>query len=44
MSLMMEMGWMPLSPDGIAMCQTRVVEAQAVEEGIHVSRQHPWDI
>jgi hypothetical protein len=30
-----EMGWMPLSPDGIAMCQTRGVEAQVEGEGIH---------
>ncbi len=30
-----EMGWMPLSPDGIAMCETRGVEAQAEGEGIH---------
>jgi hypothetical protein len=30
-----EMGWMPLSPDGVAMCQPRGVEAQAIEEGIH---------
>ncbi len=30
-----EMGWMPLSPDGIAMCHTRGVEAQAEGEGIH---------
>lgn len=27
---------MPLSPDGIAMCQTRGVETQVVGEGIHV--------
>jgi hypothetical protein len=33
--LQLEMGWMPLSPDGIAMCQTRGVEAQAEGEGIH---------
>ncbi len=30
-----EMGWMPLSPDGIAMCETCGVEAQAEGEGIH---------
>jgi len=35
-----EMGWMPLSPDGIAMCQTRGVEAQAEREGIHGGNQH----
>ncbi|WP_158547516.1 hypothetical protein [Rhodovulum sp. 12E13] len=30
-----EMGWMPLSPDGIAMCQACGVESQAEGEGIH---------
>src|SRR5690606_33391908 len=40
MNLMMEMGWMPLSPDGIAMCQTRGVEAQAEGEGIHGRSYH----
>lgn len=30
-----EMGWMPLSPDGIAMCHTRGVETQVEGEGIH---------
>jgi transposase len=31
---------MPLSPDGIAMCQTRGVEAQAEGEGIHGRSYH----
>ncbi|SEL47700.1 quinolinate synthetase, partial [Roseovarius azorensis] len=31
----LEMGWMPLSPDGIAMCQACGVESQAEGEGIH---------
>ena len=31
---------MPLSPDGIAMCQTRGVEAQAEGEGIHGRGYH----
>ena len=35
-----EMGWMPLSSDGIAMCQTRGVEAQAEGESIHVGGYH----
>lgn len=30
-----EMGWMPLSPDGIAMCHTCGVETQVEREGIH---------
>jgi transposase len=29
-----DMGWMPLSPDGIAMCQACAVNAQAEGEGI----------
>lgn len=29
-----EMGWMPLSPNGIAMCQAWDVYAQATGEGI----------
>src|SRR5690606_11911511 len=36
----LEMVWMPLSPDGIAMCQTRGVEAQAIGEGIHGKGYH----
>ena len=32
---MLEVGWRPLSRDGIAMCQTRGFEAQAVGVGIH---------
>jgi hypothetical protein len=36
-----EMGWMPLSPAGIVMCQTCVVEAQVKRgEGIHVEGYH----
>lgn len=30
-----EMGWMPLSPDGIAMCHTCDVESTSEREGIH---------
>jgi hypothetical protein len=30
-----EMGWMPLTPYGIAMCHTRGVETQVEGEGIH---------
>jgi hypothetical protein len=30
-----EMGWMPLSPEGIAMCQACGVETQAEGDGIH---------
>jgi len=29
-----EMCWMPLTPDGIAMCHTRGVETQVEREGI----------
>ena len=36
----LEMGRMPLSPDGISMCQTRGVEAQAEGEGIHGGGYH----
>lgn len=32
---------MPLSPDGIAMCQTRDFKAQAYGEGIHGRSSHP---
>lgn len=33
-----EMGWMPLSPDGIAMCRVCGVEIQAEGEGTHGRR------